>query len=694
MSAAAFPELRVVCLLAALALGASGAGAVTTLEVRIAASGDDAEQSASGSVDTEGNDLELVKDGGASQTVGLRFPGLALPADATIRAAWVQFEADEIQTGSISLTLRGDLSEEPGPFLPTAGDVGARPRTAASVAWSPPDWLLIGEQGEAQRTPSLVSVLQELVDAPRWASGDAVSLIVTGSGRRTARSFEGWPAGAPLLHVEFDPPANQRPLLAIASPLRGTTTFAGSAVSFQADATDVESGSVSAGISWTSSRDGVLGVGPSFSRSDLSLGAHVVSVSVSDGQGGVTTRTRALTVYAPGNQLLAVGDIGDCSGSGDDATGKRVETLAGAILGLGDYAYPDGSPGDFASCFDPSWGRHKARTRPVAGNHEYETDEAAPYFAYFGASAGSPGAPWRSFDYAGWHVVALDSDCRHVDGCDAGSPQGQWLEADLAAHPSLCTLAYFHHPRFASGYLGVDDALLPFWQILHAHGVDVILNGHDHAYERFARMSPNGIAEPLRGPRAFVVGSGGAGLDDEDEVEVNREARDSTSYGVLRLVLEPTSYSWEFMGAGPGTFADAGSEECVYGAPVVTITSPAPGSAFASGAELVLAGTASDLEQGSLAAGLVWTSSRDGALGSGASLTRVLSTGGHVLTASVTDATGLTGSATVSVTVSLPPGTACGIGPELVLLLALLGGATSWAGRPAARRSGSAGVRT
>jgi hypothetical protein len=682
--------LRVCCLFAALGagLGACAAGAATMLEVRIAVSADDAEQSGTtGAVDTESNDLELVKEGGASQTVGLRFPGLALPAGATIQAAWVQFETDEIQTGAASLTLQGDLSEEPGPFLPTAGDVSGRPRTAASVVWSPPDWLLIGEQGPDQRTPSLADVVQELVDAPHWTSGDAVSLIVTGSGRRTARSFEGLPTGAPLLHVEFDPPANHRPPLAITSPLRGTTTFAGSTVSFSASAVDVESGDVSADIGWTSSLDGVLGVGPAFTRSDLSPGLHLLTASVSDGQGGLTTRTRALTVYTPGNQLVAAGDIGDCSGSGDDATGKRVETLPGAILGLGDYAYPDGSASDFASCYDPSWGRHEARTLPVAGNHEYETDEAAPYFAYFGASAGTLGAPWRSFDYAGWHIVALDSNCRHVGGCDAGSPQAQWLEADLAAHSNPCTLAYFHHPRFASGYPGIDDALLPFWQILYAHGVDVILNGHDHAYERFARMGPNGIAEPLRGPRSFVVGSGGAGLDDEDELEVNREARDSTTYGVLQLTLAPTSYGWEFAGAGPGTFTDAGSEECVYEAPVVTITSPVAGTVFPARTEVVLSGTASDLEQGSLDSSLVWTSSRDGVLGTGASLTRVLSTGGHVLTASVSDEMGLIGSAQVSVTVLLPPGASCGIGPELVPLLALLGGAASLA-----QRSGSRGT--
>jgi hypothetical protein len=169
------------------------------------------------------------------------------------------------------------------------------------------------------------------------------------------------------------------------------------------------------------------------------------------------------------------------------------------------------------------------------------------------------------------------------------------------------------------------------------------------------------------------------GLHGADEVEPNSEVRDETTYGVLRLTLAPTHYAWEFLGAGPGTFTDSGSEECVYGAPAVTITSPAGGTVFPAGASVTLSGSASDLEQGSLSSSLVWTSSRDGVLGSGASLSRVLSSGGHVLTASVTDETGLAGSAKVSVTVLLPPGASCGIGPELAPVLALLGAAAALA---------------
>ncbi len=659
-----------------LALASSAGHAATTLERRVGTGSDDAEQNAAtGAMNLTSSDLELVTDGGVNQQVGVRFLDVAIPGGATITAAWVQFTTDSSRSEATSLTLAGDLTQQSPSFTTTPGNISSRPRTAASVAWVPVPWLVAGEAGPNQRTPSLVPILQERVNAGDWTPGDAFTLIITGTGRRNAISWNANPAQAALLHVEFEPPSNLPPVLAIARPFAGTTAIEGTALDFAATANDPESGDLSGAISWTSDRDGILGLGATFSRSDLSVGVHTLTVEVSDGQGGVATRVRTLTIFAPSNEIVAVGDIGDCDSPGDEATGALVETLPGTIFALGDLAYEIGSAAEFTNCFEPGWGRHKSRIIPVIGNHEYGSPGAAPYFAYFGAVAGTPGAPWRSFDLAGWHVVSLDSNCGEVDGCDADSPQGQWLEADLSANSKPCTVALLHHPRFASGFVGIDDDVLDFWQIFYAHGVDVVLAGHDHAYERFARMNPNGGLDPTRGIRSFTSGAGGTGLHGADEDEINSEVRNEVAFGALRLVLQPTSYSWQFHGAGPGVFNDTGSEECVYGAPAVTITSPAGGAVFPSGATVSFAATASDLEQGSLASSLVWTSNRDGELGSGAALATTLSGGGHVITASVTDETGLTGFAKVSVTVSFPPGAACGIGPELVIvLLGLLAG--------------------
>jgi hypothetical protein len=673
---------RLACA-AGLALAAGAASAVT-VEVRIAASSDDAEQMDTGQVTVSSSDLELVTDGSDVQLVGLRFPGVAIPPGALIEQAWVQFQTDEVSTGAASLAIQGETTPQAPTFTATVNGVSVRPRTVASVAWTPAPWSVVGEQDAAQRTPNLAPVLQELVNAGTWASGDPIVLIVTGSGRRTAESFDGVAAAAPLLHVEYATSGNQTPVLSITSPPEGTIVSQGTPIQFSATASDVESGDVSASISWTSNLDGVLGVGSSFSRSDLGIGAHTLTITATDGDGGVGSQIRHLNVFAPGNEVIAVGDIGTCTGTGDDATGDRLESVPGPILGLGDYAYPDSSASDFASCFEPSWGQHKARILPVAGNHEYEQPGAEPYFAYFEAALGVRPAPWYSFDVGDWHLVALDSNCDEVGGCDASSPQGQWLAADLAANSKPCTLAYFHHPRFSSGVVGVDPDPLYFWQVLYAHGADLILSGHDHAYERFARMNPSGGLEPTRGIRSFISGAGGVGLHGADEDEPNSEVRNETTFGALRLTLAPTSYAWEFIGAGPGTFTDFGSEECVYGAPVVTITSPAPNAAFAPGSSVSLAGSATDLEQGNVSGEIAWSSSRDGALGTGASLSVVLSGGSHVLTASVTDQTGLTGSAQVPVTVTMTSGSGCGLGPELAPALAAL----ALLRRRAARRGG------
>jgi hypothetical protein len=197
------------------------------------------------------------------------------------------------------------------------------------------------------------------------------------------------------------------------------------------------------------------------------------------------------------------------------------------------------------------------------------------------------------------------------------------------------------------------------------------------------------MADPSRGIRSFVSGAGGTGLHGADEAEPNSETRNEVAFGVLRLALQPTSYSWEFVGAGPGVFTDTGSEACIFGAPVVTITSPADGTSFPPGATVNLSASASDLEEGSLSANLVWSSDRDGELGTGASLSLVLSAGKHTLVASVTDETGLTGSAQRTITVRVPPGAGCGIGPELPLVLALWFGAARLQASRAARLQAS-----
>ena len=198
----------------------------------------------------------------------------------------------------------------------------------------------------------------------------------------------------------------------------------------------------------------------------------------------------------------------------------------------------------------------------MPGNHEYLTRAANGYFSYFGAAAGDPATGYYSFDVGAWHVVALNSNCSAVGGCASGSPQERWLRADLAAHPAACTLAYWHHPRFSSGEHGNEPAYDAFWRDLYAAGADVVLNGHDHDYERFAPQDPSGGSDLARGVREFVVGTGGKNHYRFLTLQPNSQVRDATTFGVLELTLHRTSYDWRFLPEPGKTFTDSGSAVC------------------------------------------------------------------------------------------------------------------------------------
>jgi hypothetical protein len=176
------------------------------IDQRITLGSDDAEQRLSnGVVALAGGDLNMAVDGNKVQLVGMRFPNLPIPAGATIQNAWIQFMTDEVGSGTANLTIQTEATANPAAFAATSNNLGARPRSAAAVAWSPAAWTLVREAGAAQRTPSLVEVVREAVNRPGWAPGNAIVFLVSGSGERTAESFEGRAAGAALLHVEYGP---------------------------------------------------------------------------------------------------------------------------------------------------------------------------------------------------------------------------------------------------------------------------------------------------------------------------------------------------------------------------------------------------------------------------------------------------------------------------------------------------------
>jgi acid phosphatase type 7 len=259
--------------------------------------------------------------------------------------------------------------------------------------------------------------------------------------------------------------------------------------------------------------------------------------------------------------LVGAGDIADCTLDDDSATAGLIAAIAGTVFTAGDNAYPDGTADQFRDCYGPTWGKFVDRTRPAAGNHDWGTRDLTGYLGYFGATAEPNDASWYSYDLGTWHVVVLDSDCTSVGGCGAESAQGRWLSADLATSTARCTLAIWHHPRFSTGEHGDDPDVAPFWRSLYDAGADVVINGHDHDYERFAPQDPNAHEDRARGIREFVVGTGGAALRTFPTTAANSELRTTIAHGVIRLVLHHSAYAWSYIPT-TGAFTDSGSGQC------------------------------------------------------------------------------------------------------------------------------------
>jgi hypothetical protein len=260
--------------------------------------------------------------------------------------------------------------------------------------------------------------------------------------------------------------------------------------------------------------------------------------------------------------LIAAGDAARCDGSIDEATAAEIEAIPGAVAALGDNAYENGSPQDYAQCYDPSWGQFKDRTRPVPGNHEYQTPGAAGYFGYFGPSVGSLGQSWYAWDFGAWRIYALDANCGQIGGCGQGSPELTWLTNELATHPAQCVLAYWHQPRFSSGLHGNNPAVDDIWRAISSAGTDIVLGAHDHMYERFAQLDANGTPVTGSGTREFVVGTGGGNAYEFQEIRAGSEVRIAQTFGVLRLTLGAGSYDWAFVPINGGTHGDSGSDSC------------------------------------------------------------------------------------------------------------------------------------
>ncbi len=313
----------------------------------------------------------------------------------------------------------------------------------------------------------------------------------------------------------------------------------------------------------------------------LAAGRHSFTIRA----GGLHARIPYLV--QPDPVIAGAGDIACGANSGSAQCRQMVtsnlllQIAPTAVLALGDTQYENGEYSNYLNFYDPSWGRLKAITHPVVGNHEYGNSDPATcgyacgYFDYFdgpgqmNGRAGERGAGYYAFDVGAWRLYAMNSNCtrRGAPGCGEGSAQLRWLRDDLASHPRRCSLMFMHHPLFTSDTREFDgaafqDKLRPLWQAFYAAGGDVVMTGHSHFYERYAPQDPYEHRDPAHGIRQFIVGTGGRNVYSAGTIEPTSEVRGEKTFGVLRLDLHAASYDWRFIPEPGKTFTDAGSQAC------------------------------------------------------------------------------------------------------------------------------------
>jgi len=298
----------------------------------------------------------------------------------------------------------------------------------------------------------------------------------------------------------------------------------------------------------------------------LAVGAALLALALG---GPVASALADPVIAAAGDIACAPDDPFFFSGNGDatHCAQKRTANLIGgvnAVLPLGDEQYNSGSLANFNAVYNATWGLFKNASFPVPGNHEYGTTNAGGYFSYFGARAGKAGQGWYSYNVGTWHLIAVNSECDRIPGaCATGGAEETFVRNDLAAHPTQCTLAYWHEPAFASGTAVVKNAaaMQPIWKDLYNAGVDLVLSGHKHFYERFAPLNANG--QPLTvGMREIIIGTGGEDHAGTPAKITGSQVLNAKTFGIAKLTLHPGSYNWQFVGEPGSTFTDSGSTAC------------------------------------------------------------------------------------------------------------------------------------
>jgi len=311
--------------------------------------------------------------------------------------------------------------------------------------------------------------------------------------------------------------------------------------------------------------DGTSGDSMKMSHTYASNGTYNISLVVSDAKGAKDTATTTASVALEQAAILVgAGNIATCGSPNDVATAQLIDQLPpdATVFTLGDNAFPNGTLDDYTNCYGPSWGRFLSRTHATLGNHEYQTGTAKGSFDYFGDHVGPRDKGYYSYDLDGgaWHVIVLND--RGGNAIDAN--QMSWLAADLQANAAPCTIAMWHVPLFLSSNTPgwtVNPDHKPIWDLLYAAGAEIVLNGQQHDYERFAPMRPDGSVDSTRGIREFSVGTGGESVENFTTMHPNSQTH-AAVFGVLKLTLRHNSFDWQFIPVAGSTYSDAGTGTC------------------------------------------------------------------------------------------------------------------------------------
>jgi hypothetical protein len=466
------------------------------------------------------------------------------------RRSFVMFDVNGLTAPVTAATLRLRVGDAGNSASPDGG----------TLATTSTDWLE-NEITAANAPTGVGAVLDTLgrVYRDSWYELDVTSAFTDPANANGAIAFELTSLSRNGAYYDSRESGADAPQLVVTTEAATTTTEATTTSSTTASSTTTttEPTTTTAPTTSTTQATTTTTAPPTTSSSTTTTTAPTTTTTAP------STTTSTTILPSTSATLVGAGDIASCGSSGDESTAALLADIPGTVFTAGDNAYPDGTATDYANCYNPSWGAVKARTKPAVGNHEYHTSGASAYYQYFGAAAGDPSKGYYSYDLGTWHVVVLNSNCSEIGGCGAGSPQETWLRQDLAAHPAVCTAAYWHHPLFTSGAAhGPDLEVKPLFQALYDNNADVVITGHNHQYERFAPQAPNGTADPVRGIREFVAGMGGASHYDFGTIQPNSEARNSDTYGVLQLTLNATGYSWRFVPQAGGAYTDSGSTTC------------------------------------------------------------------------------------------------------------------------------------